>query len=433
MALNRQELTVCVVSGPTFSGKSYLLNWLLGLREYIDAPLIEMDKIRFSLFGDRKLTDAEHIFKNEDTLHLLKTKLIVGRPRIIFLEMGLPTGDNHYKPLVATIAGAQRYIEEIECERGNEFDLKINLRVVLNYCDIESVKRRIGYRQDQLSDESGTDVFNLETWLRDMYLLFEVPRVYKPLPINTSDESVATVQKYRQEVLSFVNGHRPIDSATWRVRMDEFGGLIKQARKISGLVKEGDKSNQTDQAESLFKKVRLLVLDCDGVMTDGTTLVGTATLGSDLEKMTGATGIELARFNHRDGAGIHTLIESGVPVIMITSQRSEYVAVRGKKLFQANGSDDKRFAYFYQVSDKVKCLRDYLTKHHPEINLGQVCYVGDDIGDISIMKVVGLPIAVQDAQPEVREVALHITERAGGDGAVREICDLIMEAQKTGQ
>src|SRR3989344_6112627 len=103
MGLNRQELTVCVVSGPTFSGKSYLLNWLLGLREYIDALLI---------------------------------------------EMGLPTGDNHYKPLVATIAGAQRYIEEIECERGNEFDLKINLRVVLHYCDIESVKRRIGYRQD---------------------------------------------------------------------------------------------------------------------------------------------------------------------------------------------------------------------------------------------------------------------------------------------
>ena len=79
------------------------------------------------------------------------------------------------------------------------------------------------------------------------------------------------------------------------------------------------------------------------------------------------------------------------------------------------------------LENKVQCLIDYLAKHHPEISLDQICYMCDDIGDISIMKAVGLPIAVQDAQPEAKEVALHITDRAGGNGAVREVCDLIMK------
>lgn len=184
----------------------------------------------------------------------------------------------------------------------------------------------------------------------------------------------------------------------------------------------------TDRVLSLLKEVKLLALDCDGVMTDGTVLVGTATLGSELQQMTGTTGIELARFSCRDGAGIQALIETGVPVIMITNQRSEYVAVRGKKLRNINGRDDRKFAYFCKVGNKPQCLLDYLARHHPEITPDQVCYVGDDLSDIAIMKIVGLPIAVKDAQPEAKEVALHITEKAGGCGAVREICDLIRKA-----
>jgi len=432
-----KELTVCVVSGPTLSGKSYMLNWLLGLPEYKDVVLIEMDKIRRSVFGNRELTDTEHVFKNEAVLHALRTKLIVERPRIVFLEMGLPTEDKHQKPLVAAVTDAQRYIKKIESERDEECDLRINLKVILNYCDIESVKRRIVYRSSQLDDESCTNVFDLETWLRDMSLLFETPRVYKPLPVNTSNESAAAVQEYRQEVISFIDGGWPIDQAAWMARTNEFRDLINQARQSFAELNLGEQARKmygkvteiirTNHSSDLFKNIKLLALDCDGVMTDGTTLVGTATLGSDIQKMTGATGIELARFNHRDGAGIHALIETGVPVIMITSQRSEYVKVRGEKLRKANGSDDRRFAYFYQIENKVQCLIDYLAKHHPEISLDQVCYMGDDIGDISIMKAVGLPIAVQDAQPEAKEVALHITDRAGGNGAVREVCDLIMK------
>ncbi len=186
----------------------------------------------------------------------------------------------------------------------------------------------------------------------------------------------------------------------------------------------------TDQILSLFKKVKLLALDCDGVMTDGTTLVGTATLGSDLQKMTGATGIELSRFNHRDGAGIHAIIEQGIPVIMITGQTSQYVAVRGEKLWKLNGQDDKKFAYFCAVENKPACLLNYLSRHHPEISPDQVCFMGDDLGDLAIMKMVGLPVAVSDAQPEAKEAALYITERAGGDGAVREVCDLIRQASQ---
>ncbi len=431
MTLNSQEMTVCVVSGPTLSGKSYMLNWLRCLPAYKNAPLVEMDKIRQTIFGGRKLTDSEHVFKNEATLHALKTKLIMDRPSIIFMEMGLPTEEKHQKPLVATIVDAQRHINEEEIGRGRRCALRIALKIILNYCDIESVKRRIGYRRNHPGDDSGTDVFSLETWLRDMSLLFEPPRIYTPLPINTSDESEAAVQEYRQEVLSFISGdHLPIDSTAWRSRMNEFEDLINQARRISGQShKRCFIPYKPDQRIDQFKKVKLLALDCDGVMTDGTTLVGTATFGSELQQMTGATGIELARFSHRDGAGIHALIETGVPVVMITSQTSEYVAIRGEKLKKVNGGDDRKFTYFHRVRNKVQCLLNYLVRYHPEITPSQVCYVGDDIGDIAVMKTVGLPVAVQDAQPEVKEVALYITERAGGDGAVREICDLIRQNQ----
>ncbi len=227
------ELTVCVVSGPTLSGKSYLLNWLLGLPEYDQAPLIEMDKIRQSIFGDRKLTATEHVFKNEATLHALKTKLIVDKPDMVFLEMGLPTEDQHQKPLLAAVADAERYIDKT--------DLKINLRVIMNYCDIESVKRRIDYRHKQLAGESDTDVFDLETYLRDMSLLFETPRVYKPLPINTSDESATAVQEYRREVLSFIRGVWPISNIEWTARIGEFENIISQAKEIYQRKKGGQK------------------------------------------------------------------------------------------------------------------------------------------------------------------------------------------------
>ena len=67
---------------------------------------------------------------------------------------------------------------------------------------------------------------------------------------------------------------------------------------------------------------------------------------------------------------------------------------------------------------------------HAEIHPAKVCYMGDDLGDIAIMKMVGLPVAVKDAQPEVKEIALYITEKTGGDGAVREVCDLIRKARQ---
>lgn len=237
MSHNGQELTVCVVSGPTLAGKSYLLNWLLGLPKYKNSFLIEMDKVRQVLFGNRKLTDTEHVFKNETTLCCLKKCLVIERPDIVFMEMGLPTEDRHQIPLIATIADAQRYVDRIETERGLETrqesnGFKINLRVILTYCDIESVKRRISYRLNKPDDKSYTDVFCIETYLRDMSLLFEVPRIYKPLPINTSDESETAVKAHRQEVLFFIAGGWPFNHATWTARIDEYKDIIDQASKM---------------------------------------------------------------------------------------------------------------------------------------------------------------------------------------------------------
>ena len=181
----------------------------------------------------------------------------------------------------------------------------------------------------------------------------------------------------------------------------------------------------------LFSRVKLLALDCDGVLTDASVLAGTGTRGSNLYATAGLTGIELARFNHKDGQGIDTLTKIlGIPVIIISNQTSQYVEMRGNKI--KAGRSDKIFAYFLNVKDKVKCLIDYLNANHPEIGLDEVCFVGDDLGDLNIMKVVGIPVTVQDGSDENKKLALYTTEKSGGNGAVREVCNLIRKARDRG-
>jgi len=152
--------------------------------------------------------------------------------------------------------------------------------------------------------------------------------------------------------------------------------------------------------------IKLAVFDVDGVLTNGNLILG-------------ESGNEYKSFHVRDGHGLVMLLESGCKIAVITARSSNIVAERMISL---------GIEYVYQ-GEKDKGAR--LLKLIEELNLEreQVAYAGDDVIDLPAMVQVGLPIAVADAHIEVKNNALWITENCGGQGAVREICELIMRAQ----
>ncbi|NCA69020.1 MAG: 3-deoxy-manno-octulosonate-8-phosphatase KdsC [Sphingobacteriia bacterium] len=155
-------------------------------------------------------------------------------------------------------------------------------------------------------------------------------------------------------------------------------------------------------------RIRLVIFDVDGVLTDGSLF-----LGDD--------GQEYKSFNSRDGHGMVLLQESGVSIGIITGRTSEVVRLRMESLgivhlFQ--GCREKLPAY--EGLKRALGLVD-----------ADVAYVGDDLVDLPIMRRVGLAIAVADAHDLVRGHAHLCTRAAGGRGAAREVCELIMQAQGT--
>jgi YrbI family 3-deoxy-D-manno-octulosonate 8-phosphate phosphatase len=156
----------------------------------------------------------------------------------------------------------------------------------------------------------------------------------------------------------------------------------------------------------LLKKLRALVLDVDGVLTDGGMYYG-------------PSGEGLKRFNVKDGLGLRLVGEAGLEVALISGENSEILKRRAEKLKIDN--------VFVGVEDKLKTLKDFLSPKG--IGLDEVAYVGDDLNDLPALKAVGLPIAVSDAVPEVRRAVKWVTSRRGGDGAVREVCDRILASR----
>lgn len=159
---------------------------------------------------------------------------------------------------------------------------------------------------------------------------------------------------------------------------------------------------------TLAQAIALLILDVDGVLTDGSLFL--------MED-----GREYKIFNARDGHGMVMLMQTGLDIGIISGRRSEAVRIRMealgiRHLFQ--GCHDKLPVY--------QALRDQLGLADQRI-----AYVGDDLMDLPVMRRVGLAIAVQDAHPLVRQQAHWQTPSPGGRGAVREVCELIMEAQGT--
>ncbi|MBL4908668.1 MAG: 3-deoxy-manno-octulosonate-8-phosphatase KdsC [Alteromonadaceae bacterium] len=157
-----------------------------------------------------------------------------------------------------------------------------------------------------------------------------------------------------------------------------------------------------------FTRVKLLVCDIDGVFSDGRIY-----LGND--------GEELKAFHTKDGFGIKALIASGVQVAVITGRKSTIVYNRMRAL---------NVNHIIQgQEDKLPALKEIA--HQQNIALENIAYIGDDIPDLACIKVVGLGVAVNDAHPSVVQQADYITQLNGGFGAVRELCDTIMQCKNT--
>jgi 3-deoxy-D-manno-octulosonate 8-phosphate phosphatase (KDO 8-P phosphatase) len=152
--------------------------------------------------------------------------------------------------------------------------------------------------------------------------------------------------------------------------------------------------------------VRLLILDVDGVMTDGRIVINDR-------------GEETKFFHVRDGQGLRLLMKAGVDVAIVTGRKSKTVEIRAAELGITN--------VFQGVADK-RNLGEKLIKEKG-LKREQVCCIGDDIIDIQMFSRVGLPVAVEDAPAEVCDAAVYVTKTKGGKGAVREVCEIILKAK----
>jgi 3-deoxy-D-manno-octulosonate 8-phosphate phosphatase (KDO 8-P phosphatase) len=153
--------------------------------------------------------------------------------------------------------------------------------------------------------------------------------------------------------------------------------------------------------------LRLVAMDVDGVLTDG------GIWYTD-------RGDELKRFDVRDGQGLVLLREAGVVTAVVTRRRSEIVERRARELGIAE--------VHQEATDKAAVVQRLMARH--AVRPAEACYVGDDVGDLPAMALVGLAVAVADAVPAVVKAAAYVTRGAGGRGAIRELCDLILSAKQ---
>jgi 3-deoxy-D-manno-octulosonate 8-phosphate phosphatase (KDO 8-P phosphatase) len=151
--------------------------------------------------------------------------------------------------------------------------------------------------------------------------------------------------------------------------------------------------------------VRLFLCDVDGVLTDGTVLMG--------------NGVETKRFNIVDGLGLRLLQKSGIKVGWVSRRPSSATTMR---------AEDLKIDYLIQIDgSKVEAVAALLDR--TGTGWEAVCFVGDDIVDLGVLRRVGVAVGVANAIDEVKAVAHYVTEREGGRGAVREVVDLILKAQ----
>lgn len=161
----------------------------------------------------------------------------------------------------------------------------------------------------------------------------------------------------------------------------------------------------------LARAVKLVVLDVDGVMTDGGIYYGASPTGET---------VELKRFEITDGLGVNLMQRAGIQVAIVTGRQSEVVAVRARELAIEEVHQDP-------AAEKLPIVRDILRRRG--IDWDAVAFLSDDLADLPVLTRAALPVAVANAVPEVSSVARWRTARPGGAGAVREFAEALLRAR----
>jgi 3-deoxy-D-manno-octulosonate 8-phosphate phosphatase (KDO 8-P phosphatase) len=164
---------------------------------------------------------------------------------------------------------------------------------------------------------------------------------------------------------------------------------------------------RSNQVKKIAAKIKLLILDVDGVLTDNTLYIDD-------------DGKETKRFNVSDGMGIALALRAGLEIALISGRRSKATEYRA--------SDLKIKHLYLGETNKIKAYDEL--KRNLNLKDEEIAYVGDDILDVPILKKVALPISVKDANPIAKSFAKFITKANGGEGAVREVIDMILKSKK---
>ncbi len=163
---------------------------------------------------------------------------------------------------------------------------------------------------------------------------------------------------------------------------------------------------QGKSIRSLLQEIRLFATDVDGVLTDAGMYYS-------------ESGDEWKKFNTRDGMGIKLLQKAGLVTAIVTQERTRLVARRAEKL---------AIPELHQgVMDKLSVIREMAARHG--ISLQQVAYIGDDVNDIEALQAVGFSAAPADGLPQVLKVVDYVCRQKGGEGAVRELAEMILLAR----
>jgi len=162
-----------------------------------------------------------------------------------------------------------------------------------------------------------------------------------------------------------------------------------------------------DQSRTVLKSIRLFATDVDGVLTDAGMYYS-------------ESGDEWKKFNTRDGMGIKLLQKAGLITAIVTQERTKLVARRAEKLAIPEVHQG--------AMDKLSVVREMASRYG--ITLEQVAYIGDDINDVETLKAVGFSAAPADGLPDVLAVVDYVCRNKGGEGAVREVIDMILIAQQ---
>ena len=155
-----------------------------------------------------------------------------------------------------------------------------------------------------------------------------------------------------------------------------------------------------------FNEIKSLILDFDGVLTDNRVVVN--------EK-----GLESVSCYRSDGLGLSKLKSIGIELYIVSTESNKVVSKRASKL---------NVKCYQNIDNKSKIIKKISNKIN--ISLKNICFVGNDINDISALKIVGFPVGVNDCFPEIHPHIIYKTKKNGGYGAVRELCDLIYNAHK---